>query len=349
MRPELPTISINKPQKLNINDIIKKDENGEVSKINEEYKAVKRTVDARVTKSVSFTQHELNVINGFLDENKISIGDFIRLAFYRDGAFEDAFLAATNIQKRMDIDFIKIDPKSWTFNYKNNFKNFEIPLSQDLAYNSSKRKPKSLFLLDVMDRRVQKHLDERDFPSFSSFVKIALVEYGVYSNVLGAVALANLHTTKSQAKSKKVKSKDRKEAAKPLSGAIPPSAHLLYTKYNEIAKELYGGITLALVVKFIMIDKGIITDTLLEKNSPRNPLKKQLVESFLDNLENHRITLDFTEDEKKVLEDENGLKKNITISFNASNFYELKNYLRDKEVTFSELIMEWLQLGSVYS
>ena len=175
------------------------------------------------------------------------------------------------------------------------------------------------------------------------------MEYGVYSNVLGAVALANLHTTKSQAKSKKVKSKDRKEAAKPLSGAIPPSAHLLYTKYNEIAKELYGGITLALVVKFIMIDKGIITDTLLEKNSPRNPLKKQLVESFLDNLENHRITLDFTEDEKKVLEDENGLKKNITISFNASNFYELKNYLRDKEVTFSELIMEWLQLGSVYS
>lgn len=349
MRSEIPIISTKKPSRIDLEIIIERDLHGEVSKVNQEYKEVKRTADARVTKSVSFTEHELNVINAFLQENKMSIGDFIRLAFYRDGAFDNAFIAATSIQKRMNIDFTEINPDEWTFNFKNNFKNFEIPLSQDLAYNSSKRKPKSLFVLDVMERRMQKHLDKRGFPSFSSFVKVALATYSVYSEALSNVALSALHTTKTQAKSKKMKNTDRKEAAKPISGALHPQYHLIYTKYNEIAKELYAGITLALVIKFMMIEKGIITDTLLEKNSPRNPAKKQLVDLFLEDIHKNRIILDFTEDEKKVLKDRNGLRKNITISFSAENFYELKEYISKEGITFPEILIEWLQLEEINS
>ena len=153
MKPELPSISIKFMPKINIESIIEKNQ-ADVSLINEEYKAIKGTSASRVTKSISFTTHELDVINSFLKENNMTIGDFIKIALFNDGAFDESFLAATAIQKKMDISFSDIDINKWTFNYKDNFKNFEVQLSQDVAYNSSKRKPKSIFFTMPMEHKI---------------------------------------------------------------------------------------------------------------------------------------------------------------------------------------------------
>ena len=345
MKPTLPQISVKSMPKVRVESIIEKNQTG-VSLINEEYKAVKGTSSSRVTKSISFTTHELDVINSFLKENTITIGDFIKVALYRDGAFDESFLAATAIQKKMDISFTGIDTDTWSFNYKNDFKNFEIQLSQDVAYNASKRKPKSIFFTMPMFNRVQTYLDEKGFPSFSSFVKKALIEYKVYSEALGNTVLSGLHTTKGQGQSKKVDPDKRTALAKPLSASLKPREYLLYTKYNDVAKERYD-ITLALVIKFMLIEKNIITNTLQQKNSPENEEKKSKFDLFTEDLFNNKVPVDITGKDLTTLTENIGNKKNISISFNESNFYELTDYIQENNITFSKLVSNYLHLDDI--
>ncbi len=345
MKPSLPSISTKKMPRVNINSVIEKNQEI-ISLINEEYKALKGTASGRVTKSISFSRHELDVINAFLKENSITIGDFIRIAFYRDGALDESFLAATSIQKKMDISFTNINTDKWTYNYKNDFKNFEVQLSQDIAYNNSDRKPKSLFLTAPMEQRIQTHLDNKEFPSFSAFVKKALVEYEVYSKELGNVVLSNIHTIKGQAKTKKIDITKRSAVAKPLSAPLNPREHLLYKKYNNVAKEQYK-ISLALAIKFMLIEKSIITDTLQQKNSPKNIDNKARFDLFLEDLFNNKVPIDITEEDLNILTNNTGNKKNISISFSESNFYELTDYMRKNSITFSKLISDYLHLDDI--
>jgi hypothetical protein len=345
MKPELPSISIKFMPNINIESIIEKNQ-ADVSVINEEYKAIKGTSASRVTKSISFTAHELDVINSFLKENNMTIGDFIKIALFNDGAFNESFLAATAIQKKMDISFTKINPGTWTYNYKNNFDNFEIQLSQDIAYNHSKRKPKSIFFTMPMECRIQTHIDAKGFPSFSSFVKKALIAYKVYSEALGNVVLSGIHATKGQSKSKKVDVDKRSAMAKPISASLNPREYLLYTKYNDAAKERYD-ITLALVIKFMLIEKSIITNTLQQKNSPKNKEKKSKFDLFTKDLFNNKVPVDFTGGELTILTENIGNKKNVSISFNDSNFYELTDYMKKNNITFSKLISDYLHLSNI--
>lgn len=347
MKPSLPSISTKTMPKISINSVIEKNQEI-VASINEEYKALKGTASGRVTKSISFSTHELDIINAFLKENSITIGDFIKMAFYRDGAFDESFLAATSIQKKMDISFTNINTERWSYNYKDDFKNFEVQLSQDIAYNNSARKAKSLFLTAPMEQRIQTHLDNKEFPSFSAFVKKALIEYQVYSKELGNVVLSGVHTTKGQAKTKKIDISKRSAVAKPLSAPLNAREYLLYKKYNNIAKEQYK-ISLALVVKFMLIEKNIITDTLQQKNSPKNKDKKARFDLFIEDLFNNKVPIDITEKDLNILINNTGNKKNISISFNDDNFYELTDYMKENNITFAKLVSDYLHLNDISS
>ena len=202
MRKDIPEISTKQHTELDTAAVIENNQN-EVSKVNDEYKNIKGTAAARITKSISFTEHEASIINAFLKENHInSIADFIKMALYRAGAFSDAFLLATAMQKKMDINFTKLEPAKWTFNYKNTFYNFEVPFSQEFAYSSSKRNPKPLFLTRPMNNQAQAYLRVK---GFSAFVKKALVQYKVYSEALGDVVLASVHVANSQNREKQIK------------------------------------------------------------------------------------------------------------------------------------------------
>lgn len=108
MRKDIPEISTKQHTELDTAAVIENNQN-EVSKVNDEYKNIKGTAAARITKSISFTEHEASIINAFLKENHInSIADFIKMALYRAGAFSDAFLLATAMQKENGYQLYKV-------------------------------------------------------------------------------------------------------------------------------------------------------------------------------------------------------------------------------------------------
>jgi hypothetical protein len=130
--------------------------------------------DRKINKYFYGKKLEVELIEDFLEENKIKFIDFISLLLFRDGAISDEMaIASLHHLKRMSSEFL--EDRNFTFNCKNKEKYTNLD-----AYKESEKSYKSLKLRLVMAIEIDVHWAQKGFFTFQQYIKSLMNDFGLY-------------------------------------------------------------------------------------------------------------------------------------------------------------------------
>jgi len=161
-----------------------------------EYKSARTSA---VGKSISSSAFEIkNIITPFLQENNISINDFLKIIFYKDNLLPNSLIVALDIERSTKTNFL--DFTSFAYNYKDTGENINdqkeaLLISKMQEKEDGKQPPKiSISLPKIILDTVEKEIEKREFSSFSQYFKEALIAYYVYPTNLVNYIQSHTHT-----------------------------------------------------------------------------------------------------------------------------------------------------------
>lgn len=128
--------------------------------------------DRKINKYFYGKKMEVELIEDFLEENKIKFIDFINLLLFRDGAISDEMaIASLHHLKRMSS--VLLEDREFTFKCKDKYTNLD-------AYKESEKSYKSLKLRLVMAIEIDVYWAQKGFFTFQQYIKALMNDFGLY-------------------------------------------------------------------------------------------------------------------------------------------------------------------------
>lgn len=321
------------PKKYNEIEVFQKNNPLVIERFSTKWNALKSNGSSMVIKSLSLTAFEQKLLAEYCSINSMSVGTFIRMAFYNDGAFSIPFLSGFVAQKRITLDFAQIDTSALVkIEYSNSLK------TQKKMLNSFKNSPvvvKSIPVPIMLLKAMSDHLLFRKYPSWTGFVRLALLTYGVLPSFFTEPIHNSLHLIKMNTPLKVTKTN-----SVTLSASTPQLDYFLWNKLNEFSKKKYN-ISASMYFKMILFSKGIISEDFVGKNSMTNSINLDKMHSISSAISGDPkfpgLVISNTDiDAYKDLKP----NKNVSISLSAANAAELQSYLKKHNKKLYDLFEE---------
>lgn len=297
------------------------------------WESLKDNGSSMVIKSLSLTEFEQNILSEYCKLNSISVGTFIRMAFYFDGAFSSEFLSGLVKQKRITLSFAELDPKGLISPDHDDYNK----KSAESTFKNSSVSVKSIPIPVMLLESMNEHIVNNKYPSWTGFVRLALLSYNVLPSIFAGVIHNSLHNMKIDTKVKVTKTN-----SVTIATSTPQVDHFLWNKLNDFTSKKYK-LKASMYFKMLLFKNGIITEDFIGKNSMQNPLIKDKLHSITSAVEGDvdYPGLTISKDDIKKYS-EMTPNKNVSVSLSTANAAELRDYLSKEKIKLYGLFDKYI-------
>jgi len=271
---------------------------------NEELYGVRGKNIAKITKSITLTTFEKEILDAFCAENSTKLPDIARCIFWRDGAIPDALIIALSKEKLVTLNFLSL--KNFTFNYLSNY----ITLDEGEYQSRMNEKAKTYSIQDrsLIVKSVEKHYPSKGFETYSSYIKIGLISLGIFPKNMIHLIYNNFRSGKKETDNlQKTKAINKINSIKISISMLPLEQSL----FNELKKSLSdAGLTFSMIVKYRLIQMKIIDKNLV--NFTYNEIQKCKIFTYVKLQTSHKIQ--YYQEQRNKERDKKRTTNNVSIT-----------------------------------
>lgn len=306
----------------------------EMKKFTEQWLSSKQEGSSTVTKSLSLTLYEMNLVTEFCKNNSVSVGTLIRVLFLRDGAFPIEFLAGISQQKRMNIDFVELLQENIILSTTASFGADPVKEIKESGF-----KVKSIPIPVVIMSHMNKWISANKYPSWTGFIRLNLLKMGVIPSILQDHIESSLHEIQQDDVAKVTK-----QNSASISLSVTQLNQFLWKSLNSFSKNKYN-ISAGMYFKIVLEKDGIISDELKGKNKLSIPFSIDKLNSVQSAIEQDKnfpgLSLSRENFDKYSSLTPN---KNISISISKKNLQSVLDFSDGDDVGLAGLLNKYIFL-----